>query len=362
MENGNWQLGSKIVHPLHGEVEIVFVGDEYIGLGSDDGLDALVRRSTLAAELARKTVPEPVVVRSATWLESTFVNEDESADHRFGSRWLPFATNPEEVALHMQDVFPQALRQTGYGEDRSPERETPVNWEIAYQFVWPLRNHGVSIILQRGESRLEIVAMFPFVASGSQQRLTMDTVNVWQNGVEAQITADWGGGSICFYDTQFLINRLWYEHGRKYDFILTGIAYQAAPAKKHEWVVNRHPEMLAWMNRNLKDGEEAHPQTVTVNMDGAAMLRPIENWDSDDYQFHAPIKSVTEFKDWREQDGWRVRATVMRSGDEDHDLDIIIMRKTWPDDAPPPSVGQDIEGALWLQGYLWMPLRKEAAR
>jgi hypothetical protein len=29
-------------------------------------------------------------------------------------------------------------------------------------------------------------------------------------------------------------------------------------------------------------------------------------------------------------------------------------RPVRPGDAP-PQVGQDIEGHLWLQGYLWMP-------
>lgn len=35
-------------------------------------------------------------------------------------------------------------------------------------------------------------------------------------------------------------------------------------------------------------------------------------------------------------------------------LDILITRRAWTGEAP-PQVGQDIEGRLWLQGYLWMP-------
>ena len=84
------------------------------------------------------------------------------------------------------------------------------------------------------------------------------------------------------------------------------------------------------------------------------MFLPIGEWDVDDYSFHAPVKSVEEFKDWLGQNGWRVRATVMRFGNEDADLDIVITRRAWSGEAP-PQVGQDIEGRLWLQGYLWMP-------
>lgn len=108
------------------------------------------------------------------------------------------------------------------------------------------------------------------------------------------------------------------------------------------------------MNQRLKEGEEPHETACTVSMDGAAMFLPVSGWDVDDYSFHAPVKSVTEFKDCLGQDGWRVRATVMRFGDEDADLDILITQKAWSGEAP-PRVGQDIEGRLWLQGYLWMP-------
>lgn len=70
---------------------------------------------------------------------------------------------------------------------------------------------------------------------------------------------------------------------------------------------------------------------------------------TDDYQLRAPIKQVTEFQDFLGQEGWRVRATVFRFGDEDADLDIVITRRAWSGDQP-PHVGQDIEGTLWLQG------------
>lgn len=54
------------------------------------------------------------------------------------------------------------------------------------------------------------------------------------------------------------------------------------------------------------------------------------------------------------QRAWRVRATVLRSleTDEDIDLDILVTEKVWGNEMP-PMVGGDMEGHLWLQGYLW---------
>ena len=39
---------------------------------------------------------------------------------------------------------------------------------------------------------------------------------------------------------------------------------------------------------------------------------------------------------------------------EDIDLDFLITRKVWDQEAP-PKIGTDIEGTLWLQGHLWHP-------
>ena len=86
-----------------------------------------------------------------------------------------------------------------------------------------------------------------------------------------------------------------------------------------------------------------------------AALVPISEWDSDDYQFRGPVKSVKEIE-MLGQTGWKVRATLLRhlSDDSESDLDIIITSKVWKDKSP-PQIGDDIEGTLWLQGYLWYP-------
>ncbi len=87
------------------------------------------------------------------------------------------------------------------------------------------------------------------------------------------------------------------------------------------------------------------------------MLLPIDEWDRDDYRFHGPVKSVKAVE-MLDQAGWMVRASVMRGleDERDVDLDILVTRRVLGDGAP-PAIGQDIEGCLWLQGYLWYPHR-----
>ncbi len=108
------------------------------------------------------------------------------------------------------------------------------------------------------------------------------------------------------------------------------------------------------MNQNLAEGQRPHEENFTLSFEGAALLLPVTGWDVDDYEFRARVKSVEPFADWLGQDGWRVRATVLRFGDDDGDLDIFVTRRAWSGEVPPAS-GQDIEGRFWLQGWLSTP-------
>ena len=345
-------LGSRLESTASGAGTVTFVGKDYVGIAFDDGKEALIRRDDLARPTA--VLPPQTARQDAPWPQSTFVAEADDAQHLPGSHWGPFVEDSQKILAHLQQVVPHALVQTGYGADRPPARPAPADWPQGFGLVWPLREQGLALVLCPGPDSNRLVSLFPFFANGSQHTLTVHRVLVWRSGLEAQITAGWGDGEVTFFDTQYLINRAWYEAGQTCDFILAGMAYAAAPAQRHEWTINRHPDELAWLNLRRKPGEQAHEASYTLDCDGAALFLPLADGDVDDYRFHAPVKKVSAFNDWLGQDGWRVRATVLRFGNEDGDLDILITRRAWSGTAP-PQVGQDIEGHLWLQGRLWMP-------
>lgn len=364
MDTRHLTVGSRIDHAQHGSGTVTFVGTDYLGIAFDGAEEALIRRNVLEQETPFPPQEEEPPRKELPWPESTFIHAPESANHFLGSHWEPFAEDSKDILGRLPEIVPQALPQTGYGEGRKPSRAEPDGWPKGFQLVWPRRQEGLALILCVENKRFTVVSVFPFSTNGGQHMLTLQEVTVWESGVEAQITASWGGGEVSFFDTQYPINRTWYETGKDYEFILAGVAYKAGPAEKREWTIEQHPDQVAWMNQRLKEGEAPHEASSTVTLDGAAVFLPISGWDIDDYSFRAPVKSVEEFKDWLGQDGWRVCATVMRDGDEDADLDILITRRAWSGEAP-PQVGQDIEGRLWLQGYLWMPgesLRHAAGR
>jgi len=356
MNTKDLTVGSHIEHAAHGAGTVTFVGTDYIGIRFDNQQEVLLRRDVLEHDTPAliESKVKATVLPDLPWPASTFVAEPADAAHFLGSHWDAFFDDSKDIMARLPEIAPNAIVQTGYGEHRKPQRSEPEDWPKGFELVWPLREKGVALVLRPEAQANMIVSIFPFCTLGSQLTLTLQQVRVWRGGLEAQITASWDDAEVTFFDTQYLINRAWYQAGQRYDFILSGVAYSAGPTVPTNLPFQYHPDQLAWMNQQRKPGEELVKASSTMNLQGAAIFLPVSDWDADDYSFHAPIKSITEFTDWLGQDGWRVKATVMRFGDADADLDILITRRAWTGEAP-PQVGQDMEGRLWLQGYLWMP-------
>lgn len=282
--------------------------------------------------------------------------EPPDTKHYLGSHWIPFVEDAKEIFERLPAILEGAVVQQGYSSTDTQAGPMPAEWPEGYQMAWPRSpTHALSVIVAVKDGQHVFASMFPLFDEGSQHTVNLRQVRVWDGGLEAQIKGSVGPADIEFFDTRFVIDRAQYVAGQDYEFILAGIAYVAGPAEKHEWQIERHPDVVAWINRDFAPGEKPHERQVTANMDEAAVFLPICEWDIDDYSFHGPVKSVIGFEDWLGQSGWCVRTIVMRDGDEDIDLAIVITARAWTGDAP-PQVGQNIEGNLWLQRHLGQPL------
>ncbi len=183
--------------------------------------------------------------------------------------------------------------------------------------------------------------------------MTLKQVTVRENGVEAWITAMWDGTPITFFDTRFLNNRCWYETDKLFNFILVGIAYDAGISESPQFPFNPDSQVVNWLENYSRENNLPQPVfTGTLSLEGMGLFLPITDGGRDDYQFRGTVTSVKEAPQILGQPGWLVRATVMRYGNLDEDLEILIIKRIWKG-GHPPAKGQDIEGTLWLQGYLW---------
>lgn len=356
----DWKEGDPIEHPLHGAGTVRFVGSEYLGIEFAEGRQALLRVAVLEEGSATEDVDEAAAPEieaqppaDAPWPDGTFLADAE--EHSMGSHWRPFFEDFGVFLRDLPQLFPQAKPFLGWGDFFRSPREKPAHWPEGLAMCWPDPHAGLMLVLAKQDDQLELLSLFPYCEHGNQVQLVLQAVHVWEGGVEAQIEATWGEAGITFFDAAFLANRLWYEQGKTCEFILLGIAYAARPAQAQHLPYAPHPDQVAWEAMLARaEGREPEPPPAELRLGGMAMLLPIPEWDRDDCHFRGPIREVTELADVLGQRAWRVVATVMRFGDEpegDADLAILVTERAWEGEAP-PTVGEDIEGTLWLQGRL----------
>lgn len=369
-----FHVGTRVIVAEHGLGTVIVSGEDYLAVAFDDGCEALFKRSTTAIRLASEAEdvanpdePSTIERTSRPWPESTFVFEEPGAAHYLGSHWLPFVDDPVEIFKRLPEISRSLVPFEGFGDGkhRAPG-EIPSDWPNGAHLARPAPDVSLMATLRIEKDANRIVAVYPFHQLGSQHTMRLRTVTVWEDGCTAQLTASIGSAELTFFDTAYLSNRVWYQAGWVYDFILTGFAYSARPAEQMEIEVDAHPEIVRWLETVRGEGSaelEDGPQT-SFSLAGMAALIPIEEWDRDDYEFRGTVTEVKEVHDILGQDGWRVRTTVLRDvldadelGDDrsgDLGLDIVITRKAW-EGSEAPRVGQDIEGHLWLQGRLDFP-------
>ena len=284
-----------------------------------------------------------------SWPDGTFVWEDEEQEHYCGSHWDPFFDSPDEIFEMLPEIIPASVSLKTFGDTYSGPREIPAGWAMGGHLFWPNGNRGLVTTLRATEDAAEIVNMYPFAGVGTQVGIEIKKLHVWTSGAEAQIEGVWGEAPISFFDLTFLSNRAWYEAGKRRDFILAGIAYEAGAPKLNKLALSPDSQLAVWQRTHTGnvEGEDVH-----ICLEGSSIFIPVEEWDRDDYFFRGPVRSVATFEDWMGQSGWKVRVDVMQFEAESADLDVFVTERAW-NGGEAPRVGQDIEGRLWLQGRLW---------
>lgn len=182
MDTLNLMVGSRIEHGLYGSGTVTFVGTDYLGIAFDGAGEALIRRESLEKDAPAVVEPQEPARETLPWPASTFIPEGEDAQHYLGSHWEPFVEDSQELLCRLPEIVPNALVQTGYGENRKPDRSLPDDWPKGFQLVWPLRVQGMALILRVEKEANMLVSLFPFFATGSQHTLSLREVSVWEGG------------------------------------------------------------------------------------------------------------------------------------------------------------------------------------
>jgi hypothetical protein len=196
-------------------------------------------------------------------------------------------------------------------------------------------------------------SVFPRISEGTQYTFILDKVHRWANRSEAQLTGYiWEEREVTFFDTLYSKYRCFYAAGQTYEVILSGLAFVCKIIEQPEQMDITNPELVA-VYKNMGVLTIKDEKTYINTKNSAAFIPTAEQYDRDEYYFRAPVKSISEESIFGSVI-YKIRATVARTYDAhtDIDLDIFVHPRVLKD-GKVPKVGDDIEGTLWLQGYVW---------
>ena len=284
-----------------------------------------------------------------SWPDSTFAWESEDQQHYCGSHWDPFYDSPDEILSALPRLIPESMPHIGFGDTYAGPHAVPESWCKGTYLYWPDYRWGLIAALRASNGRIDLANVSPYAERGVQVSIAVERVHVWSSGAEAQIEGLWGEALVEFFDLNFLSSRSWYESGRRLDFILNGIAYEASLASEEDLVVGHDSVLGGWLQGEHESGPARESR---ISLEGSSIFVHVNDWDRDDYWFRGPVRRVKAFSDWLGQSGWSVSVCVIQMDDEDAELEVQITSRAWSGPEP-PQVGDDIKGTLWLQGRLW---------
>jgi hypothetical protein len=260
------------------------------------------------------------------------------------------------------EAFPELVQLATHGEggdihggkDNFVQNPDTGKQEILFSLANPGTDLRPLVLLASNSTNncYDVWSGYPFAKTGIAHRLVVDTIDVWENCVEARIEATSADGApVGFFDTLYHVNRGSTEVGKEYTFVLAGLAYSVetiAPEPiriTDPEAVERNRRIWAEIGQELSLTADG---AIEFRMEGAAILLPIEEWDIDEYQFQGPVREVSSFQLHR----WTVhaiRTTVMVVDDENFDVILYVTENCLK--GPLPKPGDDIRGTMWLQGY-----------
>jgi len=289
--------------------------------------------------------------------EATFQRDDKSHAHGHGGHWGIFVEDP---LVFMQGILPKAIPHWGtlpcYGASRVPPFALPPDSAPGWVRCWPIPRQGAIFVVKgvpAQGNRNEVVSFYPWVSEGVQHRLRIERVDVWEDDLEGQITgsiADTFG--VSFFDAQLAAHRGFYSANREYEFVLAGLAYSCRNPATQEFVFPLSPEAQRAYRRA---GVAIVDDKMALGMAGSTCLIPSPSRDRDDCLYRGPVTRV-EQTELIGRPTAKLWVTVARDPDTQQSLELAVYVPDRSLEGPVPKVGDEVEGSLWLQGYLWAPI------
>ena len=204
----------------------------------------------------------------------------------------------------------------------------------------------------RGKEQNEVASGYPYCLDGCVNRIRVDEITTWRNGVEGIVHGTMRGGQgVNFFDVDYFKNHAVYQPGKAYDFSVAGLAYKLGKATQNKMVITEGPALDLERERVLEQDPAADISKITSVELSLEHLRFLVCDDKvvDDAEFRTIVDEVGYFE-VADIGYYRIRAILTGPNDCDFPGYIYVTEAVLQ--GYRPQKGDSIEGCLWLQGRL----------
>ncbi len=216
------------------------------------------------------------------------------------------------------------------------------NHPYTYEFGPGFSHKGLAFYSEPGAVRACVLVVnntlataYPEVQDGPVWPITITDIIPWINGIEGQITGSCHGAAVSFFDTRFYASQRRYDVGKTYNFHMGALGYTVGPAPDTEFESGMGAKVSM-------QGAHAY---IPANLDN-------DQADIDDIWFHSPLEDE---KGSAYLIGPPIYSYPIIMGiPEDFELkvDVYAGQHVLAPEMRDIKPGDDLQGYLWLQGYL----------
>ena|GEM_PF-1950242 len=209
---------------------------------------------------------------------------------------------------------------------------------------------GILLVKSKNDDSWIFYSSFP-IFNGLSNLLSITGAHTWKNGVEGSVAAERAGGPpVTFFNPYYFKELEILVPDTEATISLSALAFCIRQAEVNEFTVDKG----AFYELKLKEFLDENPDKTQedfkppiISMRGSRVLLPSKY--ACEWKYRCSIEALCQFSFL---DTVIYQLTVTFVGDDDYEIKGHIYASQHVLENYVPKVGDDIEGILWMSGYL----------
>lgn len=171
---------------------------------------------------------------------------------------------------------------------------------------------------------------FPYVNSTTKYDSIIQSVEIWTNGIEAQISAKFFNAILSFFAIDYISNIEKYNQGEKLKIELSAIDYAV---------------QVGGFNKEQVKNNEGKSFQMSPDFVG---IFPTQ-YGVDDYNFYGKVEKIEKIELFGKE-GYKIKTKIIDSGDWKLSIDLNVLSNKI--NGQIPKQNDTINGMIWLTGKI----------